>query len=403
MTQTTASQIAFDFIFNSTKTSLIFNNSTSNIQQHRGRDTQGQSIPIASVSLLIIIAFLGAIGNLLVLKAIFSLKKRKLHEYLILNLAATDAGICLVSFPLDIAEQLIGGFPYGAALCHVIYPFQSVLVYVSVLTLLFMSVERYRLIVTPMKPRIHAKCGRITIVAIWLVSCLIVLPFSFALKLEGIGCSEQWPHAYSGKVFTLTIFTFLYLIPLIMMTVFYSSVIRFLYKDIKSLKVRRKISINWQSIDTRLQRNIKIVKVFVMAVIVFAVSMLPTHITWLWHDFGHGSLSPDFGKVATFSNIVMYANCFLNSCIFGSIVIDVGALVKRCRELVCWCSRRVTSSVRFEQPFVLHICSPSMSQQYKNGSYFLSLSKSSLCDNETVTGTKIISNGGLTTMNETFP
>ena len=110
---------------------------------------------IAAISLLSVIACLGAIGNLLVIKTILNLKRRKLYEYLILNLAITDAGTSLVSIPLDIAEQVKAEFPYGAAMCHVVYPLQSVLIYVSVLTLLLMSTERYKLIVTPMKPKMR--------------------------------------------------------------------------------------------------------------------------------------------------------------------------------------------------------------------------------------------------------
>ena len=388
MTQTFGSLEAFDSIFHSNR-SLSFNNTTSH--QHWSSENP-EEIPIAAILLLSLIAFLGAIGNLLVLKAIISLKRRKLHEYLILNLAVTDAGTCIVSIPLDIAEQAIGGFPFGAALCRVIYPFQSVLVYVCVLTLLFMSTERYKLIVTPMKPRIHTKPGTIIIGAIWVLSCLIVLPYSLALKFAGNGCSEHWPHDYSGKVFTLIIFTLLYLVPLVIMTFFYASMIGVFYKENKSLKMRRrKRSVSKESIDIRLHRNVKIVKVFVMAVVAFALCMLPTHVTWLWHDFGQGSSSPVFGKVATFSNILLYANSVLNPFILGSIMVDVKGLARRCWELICCHSRRLKFRRRpgFEEAFVLRVVSPSMSKQYKNGSYFLSLSKSSLCDNKTVTALKI--------------
>lgn len=368
----------------------LFNETVSNLDQQIGKENQGQTIPIVASILLILIAFLGTVGNLLVLKAIFRLKRKKLYEYLILNLAATDASICLVSIPLDIAEQFIGRFPYGAALCRVIYPLQSVLVYVSVMTLLFMSLERYKLIVTPMKPKIGVKTGLVIIAGIWILSSLVALPFSLALVFTGTECTEQWPKAYSGKVFTLTIFIFLFLVPLIIMTVLYASMIRVFYKEIKSLKLRkRKKSVSMQMIDMRLQRNVRIVKVFVMVVIVFALCMLPTHVTWLWHKFGQGSTSLEFRKVATFSSILMYCNFVLHPLILGSIMIDRKGVGKRCTEVLCLRLRQLGRRHDFEQAFVLHICSPSMSAQYKNGSFFLSLSKSSLLGNETVTATKI--------------
>lgn len=372
--------------------SLLVNKTLSKV--HLEREDEEQTITIA-IFLLILIAFLASVANFLVLKAIFSHKRRKLHEYLMLNLVATDAGTCLVSIPLDVVEQVIGEFPYGAALCHVIYPFQSALVYSSVMTLLFMCIERYRLIVSPLKPRIRVKTGLTIIAAIWLLSFLMVLPLSLALRLKGTHCLEEWPNVYSGKVFTLTIFTLLYLIPLVIMTFLYAFMIDVLTKDTASLKRRwrrKSKTLSQESVDMRMERNFTIVKVFVFAVIAFAVCMLPTHITWLWHDFGSGSKRPElFSKVATFSNILMYVNSVFNPFIFGSMLIDAKTLNKLCRSLLC--CRRGRNKREFKQVFDLQIRSPSMSAQLQRGSFCLSLSKASEIfnseNNETVRATKI--------------
>ena len=372
--------------------SLLVNKTLSKV--HLEREGEEQTITIA-IFLLILIALLGSIANFLVLKAIFSQKRRKLHEYLLLNLVATDVGTCLVGIPLDVAEQVIGEFPYGGALCHIIYPFQSALVYSSVMTLLFMCVERYRLIVTPLKPRIRVKTGLTIIAAIWLLSCLMVLPLSLALRLKGAYCIEEWPNSYIGKVFTLTIFTLLYLTPLVIMTFLYAFMIGVLTKDTASLKRRwrrKSRTISQESVDMRMERNFTIVKVFVFAVMVFAICMLPTHIAWLWYDFGSGSERPElFGKVATFSNILMYVNSVFNPFIFGSMLIDAKTLIKLCRSLLCCrCGRNKRHS---KQGFVLQIRSPSMLAQLQRGSFCLSLSKAPEIfnseNNETVRATKI--------------
>lgn len=328
---------------------------------------------LAAVCILATIALLGTIANLSVLKAILSVKRKKVYEYFILNLAVTDVGTCVVSIPLDIVEHLVGRFPYGAALCHVIYPFQSVLLYVSTMTLVLMSVERYRLIVTPMKRAIGINTGFIIIVGIWILSFLVVLPFSFALKLTQTKCSEQWPNNYSPKIFTLAIFIFLYLGPLSFMTFFYARMIYVLRKEIKALKKRkRKKSISKELIDTRLHRNAKIVKVFVVVMAAFVLCMLPTHAIWLWHDFGERISSSDFGKLVTFSNILVYWNSALDPLILGFIMVDFRAEIKHCRKSFCCCLKRFRRSWDLEQAFVIGISPSPSTEQYKSRSYFLS-------------------------------
>lgn len=83
----------------------LYNIANSTTEQPR--DNTVQTLQVIAVTLLILITFLGTIGNILVFKAIFSLKKRKINDYLILNLAATDAGTCLVSIPLDAGEKMM--------------------------------------------------------------------------------------------------------------------------------------------------------------------------------------------------------------------------------------------------------------------------------------------------------
>lgn len=123
-------------------------------------------------------------------------------------------------------------------------------------------------------------------------------------------------------------------------------------------------------------------------ILVFAICMLPTHVTWLWHDFGNGSENPYglFNKVATFSNILTYTNSLVNPFIFGSIMINFERFVNIFKNFICCrCLRRAND--------FYEIRSPSMSSQLANRSFFLSLSKpsdiSSFEINEVVKATKI--------------
>lgn len=142
-----------------------------------------------------------------------------------------------------------------------------------------------------------------------------------------------------------------------------------------------------------MERNYTVVKAFVISVLVFAICMLPTHVTWLWHDFGNGSENRYglFNKVATFSNILTYTNSLVNPFIFGSIMINFERFVNIFKNFICCrCLRRAND---FYEIQVLQLRSPSMSSQLANRSFFLSLSKpsdiSSFEINEVVKATKI--------------
>lgn len=272
-----------------------------------------------------IISVLGILGNVLVLKAIVSNRRRKVSDYLIVNLCATDLGACIVSIPLDLVERAWKSFPFGAFLCKIVYPFQTILMAASVMTLLAMSYERYRMIVTPFKRHITSRAAIGTIIVAWVISILLVVPYMLVLQLEEDQCLENWSLDIHRKAFTLSMFILLYAIPMFLITVFYTLIVRNLYQDskrqviecysISSDRSERRIAM----MIARVQRNMRVVKVFMVAGIVFAVCMLPTHVCWLWHDYGSGSTNAHFTKIVTFTNVLMYLNSAIDPFIFGSL------------------------------------------------------------------------------------
>lgn len=298
-----------------------------------------------------VIGVLGTFGNLLVFKVILSQHRRKVSEYLILNLCATDLGACVVSIPLDLVERALRRFPFGEFLCNIVYPFQTVLMAVSVMTLLEMSYERYRLIVTPFKRRINSKIAICTIIVTWGISSLVVLPYMLVLHLKDDQCVEKWPLEVYRKAYTLAVFLVLYLIPLLTITVSYTLVIRNLNQDsrrqiMECFESTSNRSTHMQAVMiSRVQRNMKVVKIFMSAGVVFAVCMLPTHLCWLWHDFGSGSTNRHFTKLVAFSNVLMYLNSAIDPFIFGSLKVRQFCVdISCCR--VCRGKRRRESLFR---------------------------------------------------------
>ena len=284
-------------------------------------DYGSEVMQVIQLSLYVIVVVVGSLGNLLVCLAIYLQKKRKPNEFFILNLALTDLGASMLSIPLDLTEFLTGKFLLGSLMCHVVYPIQTLLMGTSVLTLLCLSTERHRAIVTPLKPRIQVRTALAMITATWVVSMAAVAPYASVLHLEGEQCLEKWPKEVYAKSFTISVFLLLYLIPLMIITANYVRVTRKLFGEVK--RVQELFSgrdHNWcRYVKKRAEQNIKVVKVFVTAVVVFAICLLPNHVLWLWHDFGEGKHFRYFSEVVVFCNIMVYLNSAINPFIFGKI------------------------------------------------------------------------------------
>ena len=85
----------------------------------------------------------------------------------------------------------------------------------------------------------------------------------------------------------------------------------------KVIEGDNKSSVKKPLTQARAQRNMRVVKIFIIVVIVFALCMLPVHITWIWYDFGSGKIyQVSFGTIIVFCNILVYANSAINPFIF---------------------------------------------------------------------------------------
>lgn len=275
------------------------------------------------VSFVLIIT-ITIVGNFLICWIELKRKLRKSSGFFIINLAVSDLAVGFVSIPLDITEQLTNGWPFFAFMCKVVYPLQTVLMAVSVITLLCMSVERYRAVLTPFK--VKPSDGFIVgvIVSVWVMSILLVIPYTLVLRMKDGNCVEVWPSQVHVKIYTTSVFALLYLLPLTLITICYTKIGLYLNKEVKRWrsmskyygKSIRQVRRLW---NARHRQNIRIIKVFVAAVMAFAICQLPTHVIWLWHDFGNGSKWKYLYDVLPFCHILTYLNSAIDPFIFGSL------------------------------------------------------------------------------------
>jgi hypothetical protein len=280
--------------------------------------TAEDSLIVVKLACLSAISLIGVIGNVLICATLIG-HKRKTSEMFILNLAITDLLVCGVGIPLDIYQELHVLFPYGPVLCKVIWPSQTLLVLVSILTLTAMALERYRAIITPLKPK-PKKQGILKCIAIiWLFGLAVVMPYIKALTYADRDCYETWPNARDPDYYTLVLFVIDYCIPLTIISYCYIRVGVKLYKSNLQFSASpvRKSGLNSDAQRIRLKRNTRIIKVFSFAVVMFVICMLPGDIYWLYKSWGQSEI-PYENHFSTFANILLYANSMINPFIFGT-------------------------------------------------------------------------------------
>lgn len=303
-----------------------FANVSRNASEEVTKSNITENERITSKELLIVqitcysaIVLTGSIGNFMLIFALALERHRKTSQYFILNLATVDLLTCIISIPFDISLLLLSGWPFGSVLCRIIYPLQTLFMAVSVATLLCMALERHRAIIHPLKPKIPGGVIKMVITLIWVLSAGLVSPYVFALKMKEGDCVENWPNndPIYPKLFTLCVFLILYMGPLCVISVAYTRVgirLHGLSHKAELLTASKKWSKKY-----RARQNIRVVKVFVIAVVAFAFCLLPFQVMWMWSEFGNGQEWKHFSTLLTFANVMVYANSAVNPYIFGAL------------------------------------------------------------------------------------
>lgn len=158
------------------------------------------------------------------------------------NLALSDIIKCLFVLPITMANLIIHDWIYGSFLCYFLPMLQCFPIHASMLTLVMIAIDRYRVVIYPMKTRVPAG---LSIIAIWVLSVCVVLPYAVYVKylsLEdvldessfrgvGICCHDPQMHI---EEFVRATFVALYIMPL--------AIISFLYVKVSAdLKSRKEV------------------------------------------------------------------------------------------------------------------------------------------------------------------
>ncbi|KAF6731534.1 Neuropeptide Y receptor type 1 [Oryzias melastigma] len=146
-----------------------------------GHEEQCHMSPVLTaclVSLYSATMVLGLVGNIGLI-CIITHRREKVNvtSIFICNLSFSDILVCVFCLPFTVIYTLMDHWVFGSLLCRLVPFIQCVSVTVSVLSLVFIALERHQLIINPSgwKPSLFQ--AYMAVIIIWILACFTSTPF----------------------------------------------------------------------------------------------------------------------------------------------------------------------------------------------------------------------------------
>lgn len=297
-----------------------------------------------------IVTILGLLGNgSLVFIIIRNRHMRNVPNLQILSLASSDFIYLLLRVPADVAYYAHVPWPFSEAFCKLTCSMVFISQAVSVFTFAALSAERYYAIVKPMQRRKMnvVRATVLMVVGIWAASCLFSVPAIIMAKIDRHWDLCTMPiMTRQYRIFIVTMFLALYVVPLILISVFYALTANTL---LKSNAVAGKNSIEHKQlsggtggggkngIKSKSNARTRLAIIILIAAILFALCWMPFYIYELWTEF-----DPHFQYTPNVINFmyVHYLMPMLGSCINPFLLYIMSSNYRRHFMKHFYCCRR---------------------------------------------------------------
>lgn len=273
---------------------------------------QNTSVKCGFYILYLTIFTLGLIGNALVCHVVCRNKAMQtVTNIFIMNLALSDILLCILAIPFTPLYSFMGRWIFGRLICHLVPYAQGASIYISTLTLTAIAIDRYFVIIYPLRPRMKLSTCIGIIVGIWIFSILLTLPYGVYMELKDFQeyyvCEENWPNDDSRKIFGSITTIIQFILPFFIIAYCYVCVS--LRLNVRA-KIRRGINARKDEVDRERKRRTN--RMLIAMVTIFVISWSPLNFINILNDFYEQSICWPFIHVLFFMghSIAMSSTCY---------------------------------------------------------------------------------------------
>lgn len=187
-----------------------------------------------------LIGITGFIGNLLVVITVLcNVQMRNTTNLLIFNLSFADLLFICFCIPFTAVDYSFGLWPFGLTWCKCVQYLIVVTAYISIYTLVMMSMDRFLAVCYPVTRIRSERNTLISIAVLWIIVIVINLPVFYAHGLKEYtdgdrnltSCTFIGTEYFSWSTFHYSMFASSYLVPLILISGLYLFMLLRLWKS----------------------------------------------------------------------------------------------------------------------------------------------------------------------------
>uniref|UniRef100_H2ZFB1 G-protein coupled receptors family 1 profile domain-containing protein n=1 Tax=Ciona savignyi TaxID=51511 RepID=H2ZFB1_CIOSA len=232
--------------------------------------------------LLVVVALVGNLGVCWIV--LRNKRMQTVTNFFLASTAFADSNVIAFNTVFNFTYALNNDWYFGKGFCHFINLLPIAAVLSSILSITVISLDRFMVIMYPLRKRTSKKTAKATIAGIWIFSLLVAFPQCFFATVSTepndsrTTCRIKWPDGNSGRMrlgYQISIMVISYFLPLIILAVSYVAM------GLRLCGSNQQVGHQNETQLRRIANNKKAVRMMMVVVVVFAICWCPYHLFFL--------------------------------------------------------------------------------------------------------------------------